>query len=107
LFFVMGWDSLLSLPLWHEADRLIKLCRIIAAPRPGYAHPNLESLEPDLPGITGRAIVMESPLIDISSTLVRERVSLGLPVDGLVPPAVAEYIKKKGLYKNGNPNSDI
>jgi nicotinate-nucleotide adenylyltransferase len=107
LFFIMGWDSLLSLPLWHEADRLIKLCRVVAAPRPGYPHPDLKSLEPDLPGITERAIAMRRPLIDISATLIRERAALGLPLDGLVPPAVAEYIRKKGLYKSGNPNSDI
>jgi nicotinate-nucleotide adenylyltransferase len=100
LFFIMGWDSLISLHLWHEADRLIKLCRIVAAPRPGYSQPDLKSLEPDLPGITERAIVMERPLIDISASLIREKVRQGLPVDGLVPPAVAAYIREKGLYKD-------
>jgi nicotinate-nucleotide adenylyltransferase len=99
VFFIMGWDSLMSLPLWHEADRLIKLCRIVAAPRPGYPQPDLKSLEPDLPGIAGRAVVMERPLIDISATLIRERVRRGLPIDGLVSPAVAAYVREKGLYK--------
>ena len=99
LLFIMGWDSLMSLPLWHEADRLIKLCRIVAAPRPGYPQPNLKTLEKDLPGLAERVIVMERPLIDISATLIREKVRRGLPIDGLVSPAVAEYIKEKGLYK--------
>lgn len=99
IFFVMGWDSLMGLPLWHEAKRLIKLCRIVAAPRPGYPQPNLKSLEPDLPGISECAIVMERPLIDISASLIREKVRRGLPIDGLVPVAVADYIREKGLYK--------
>jgi nicotinate-nucleotide adenylyltransferase len=99
LYFVMGWDSLMSLYRWHEADRLIKTCRIIASPRPGYPKPDVESLEKDLPGIAQRAIVMERPLIDVSATEIRQRVSRGLPIDSLVPLAVAEYIKEKGLYK--------
>jgi len=103
IFFIMGWDSLMSLPLWHQADRLIKLCRVVAAPRPGYAQPNLKSLVPDLPGITGRAIIMERPLIDISATHIREKIRQGLSIDGLVPPAVAAYISEKGLYRGENP----
>jgi len=102
LFFIMGWDSLMSLHLWREADRLIKLCRIVAAPRPGYPQPKLKSLEKDLPGISERAIVMERPLIDISATLIREKAAKGLPLDGLVSPAVAGYIRQKGLYKKVN-----
>ena len=99
VFFIMGWDSLLTLHLWHEPGRLINLCRVVAAPRPGFPPPDLKTLSKDLPGIEERSIVMERPLIDISATLIRERVANGLPVDDLVPPAVAEYIREKGLYK--------
>jgi nicotinate-nucleotide adenylyltransferase len=99
LFFIMGWDSLMTLPLWHEADRLIRLCRVVAAPRPGYPEPDLNALEKDLPGIAERAIVMARPQIDISASLIREKVCRGLSIDGLVPPAVCRYIQDKGLYK--------
>jgi nicotinate-nucleotide adenylyltransferase len=99
LFFIMGWDSLMKLHLWHEAARLISLCRIVAAPRPGYPQPRIKSLEKKLPGISECAIVMERPLIDISATLIREKVAKGLTIAGLVPPAVADYIREKGLYK--------
>jgi nicotinate-nucleotide adenylyltransferase len=99
IFFIMGWDSLLALPQWQEPERLIKLCRIVAAPRPGYAEPNIGILENDLPGISQRTVVMDQPRVDISATDVRERVRKGLPIDKMVPPAVAKYIKEKGLYK--------
>ena len=39
LFFILGWDSLTQLPRWHEAKRLVRLCRLAAVPRPGYVRP--------------------------------------------------------------------
>jgi nicotinate-nucleotide adenylyltransferase len=98
LFFIMGWDSLLSLHLWYQADRLLNLCRIAAAPRPGYPRPDLASLALKLQGIADRVTIMERPLIDISATVIREKVRQGLPIDDLVPPDVAGYIREKRLY---------
>lgn len=101
IFFIMGWDSLMTLYRWYEADRLIKLCKIVAAPRPGYPKPDVDVLEKDLPGITRRSIVMDRPLIDISATEIRRRVHQGLPVDDMVPLAVAGYIRERRLYVQG------
>jgi nicotinate-nucleotide adenylyltransferase len=39
------------------------------------------------------------PRIDVSSSLVRERVAAGEPVDDLVPAGVARYIELRGLYR--------
>ncbi len=102
LYFILGWDSFLSLPLWHEADRLIQLCRIVAAPRPGYPHPDMDKMERQLPGISRRVIILEGPLVDISATVIRDRIRRGLPVDDMVPPAVGQYILAQGLYTDNN-----
>jgi nicotinate-nucleotide adenylyltransferase len=99
LFFILGWDSLLTLPRWYEAGRLIKLCWIIAAPRPGFSQPDIKLLENDLPGISQRAIILDKPFIDISATSIREHVRQGLPIMGMVPTQVAEYIQEKALYR--------
>jgi nicotinate-nucleotide adenylyltransferase len=107
LFFIMGWDSLLSLPLWYEAPRLIQLCKIVASPRPGFPKPDISQIEAKLPGITQRSIVLERPLIDISSTDIRRRVALGQPISDKVPPAVEKYILKNGLYLEKTPNSKL
>jgi nicotinate-nucleotide adenylyltransferase len=98
-FFIMGWDSLMDLYRWFEADRLIQLCRIVAVPRPGYPSPNLTNLEKKLAGISGRAVILDKPFIDISATAIRERVRNGLSIEALVPTAVARYIAEKGLYR--------
>ena len=100
LYFIMGWDSLMTLHLWFEAARLIRICRIVAAPRPGYPRPDVSLLEKDLPGIGNRTVVMDKPLVDISATAIRQRVRQGLPIEGLVPEKVANYIKEKKLYLN-------
>jgi nicotinate-nucleotide adenylyltransferase len=99
IFFIMGWDSLLTLPRWEQPEKLISLCKIIASPRPGYSKPDVSLIEKDLPGISQCTIVMEKPLVDISATEIRERVRHGLPIDDMVPPSVARYIKETGLYK--------
>jgi nicotinate-nucleotide adenylyltransferase len=100
LFFIMGWDSLLSLPRWQKPKRLLQLCKLVAAPRPGYPKPDLRLLEEELPGIAGRTVIMDKPVIDISSANIRERVQEGLPIEHLVPREVEKYIKEKRLYIN-------
>jgi len=99
LFLILGWDSLLNLHLWKKPKKLLGLCTIVAAPRPEYPRPNLKDLEKNLPGISARAVVMDKPLMDISSTDIRDRVKQGLPIDNMVHPKVAAYIREKGLYR--------
>jgi nicotinate-nucleotide adenylyltransferase len=99
IFFMLGWDILPELPKWREPARLIQLCRIVAIPRMNYRVPDLAPLEKDIPGITERTIVLGGPIINISSTIVRERVASGQSIKHLVPPSVEKYIKENGLYK--------
>ncbi len=88
LYFILGWGSLGELPQWKEPSRIIKLCRLVAVPRPGYPRPDLESLEASIPGLSQRVILLDKPEIDISASEIRERVAQGLSINGLVPEAV-------------------
>ena len=98
LFFILGWDNLAELPQWREPSRLIELCCLVAAPRPGYPRPNLKTLEASIPGISQRVMLMKKPEVDISASDIRERVARGLSVRHLVPEPVNRYIKEHGLY---------
>jgi len=98
LFFIIGWDTVSQLPYWREPERLIQLCHLVAAPRPGYKLADLPSLDTLVPGLSDRLIVLDRPEVDISATGIRQRVARGLPIHGLVPEPVAEYITKHGLY---------
>jgi nicotinate-nucleotide adenylyltransferase len=99
-FFILGWDSLRDLPLWREPACIIEQCRLVAVGRPGLAKPGMSKLEAALPGISQRVILLPKPLIGISSSEIRQRVSRGLSIKYLVPEAVEGYIRDKGLYNS-------
>lgn len=98
LFFILGWDSLAELPEWREPSRLIKMCHLVAVPRVGYSLPDLNGLEAAIPGLAQRVILLDTPEIDISASVIRQRVAQGLPIDHLVPEPVDRYIREQGLY---------
>ncbi len=98
LFFILGWDSLAELPQWREPSRLIKMCYLVAVPRPGYPRPKLKALEVIIRGLSQRVMLMKKPEIDISASAIRERVARGLSIRHLVPEPVNRYIKEQKLY---------
>lgn len=98
LFFILGWENLEDLPRWHQPELLISMCRLVAVPRVGCPVPDLSSLEEVIPGLSQRVILLDKPEIDISASVIRERVALGLPISHLVPQAVDRYIKQHKLY---------
>jgi len=98
LFFILGWDSLAELPLWQEPSQLIKMCQLVAVPRPGYPAPDLNSLEEAIPGVTQSIILLDLPHIDISASEIRHRVAQGMSIHHLVPKPVSRYIRQHRLY---------
>jgi nicotinate-nucleotide adenylyltransferase len=98
LFFILGWDNLAQLPQWREPARLVELCRLVAVPRVGYPAPDLDSLEAIIPGLSQAIILLDTPRIDITASVIRSRVARGLPIHHLVPEPVNEYIKQHRLY---------
>lgn len=100
LFFILGWDSLATLPRWHDASRLIRFCTLVAVHRPGFPRPDLKPMEKSVPGVSRRVIFMTEPCVDISATDIRVRVRQGLPLTDLVPAAVERYIEEHGLYRD-------
>ena len=98
LLFILGWDNLDQLPQWREPARLIQLCRLVAVPRIGCPIPDLDSLDSVLPELSPRVILLGQPCIDISSSVIREKVAQGLSIHHLVPEPVEKYIKQHKLY---------
>jgi len=98
LFFILGWDNLNELPQWREPARLVKLCHLVAVPRPGYPLPDLDSLEVAIPGLTSSTIILNTPEIDISASEIRQMVAQGLSISHLVPEPVDRYIREHRLY---------
>jgi nicotinate-nucleotide adenylyltransferase len=98
LVYVMGGDSLRNLPTWHRPADLVASLRLIGVMRrPGDAI-DLPALEKLVPGLTERVRFVDSPLLDISSREIRQRVAAGLPYRYFLFPPVYQYIKRRGLY---------
>lgn len=96
LYFIIGADSLRALPTWHRPDLVIRRARLAVARRPGIIID--DTILDALPGLRARTSIFTSPLIDISSTAIRERVVDDKPITWLVPPAVEHYILEHDLY---------
>ena len=93
---LVGADMVNLLPKWHEPDALLREVAFVLMARPG--HPiDWAGLPPNVQHLRDR--VIEAPLIQISATEIRRRVSSGLPIDYLTPPAVCDYIAANGLYR--------
>jgi len=103
LVFVMGSDTIRELPTWHEIGRLSRLCGFAAIARPGQAL----DVTPDLVRSLGEegarrlvSQVIHVPVMQVSSTEVRQRLRQGRSVRYLVPDAVIEYIRQQHLYRD-------
>jgi len=95
--FIMGADSLSDLPHWHAPARLIELATLAVAGRPG-ARPDMTELEQDIPGLCRRVRWVDAPLVDVSSTQLRQMARAGRSLTYLLPDAVASYIHQHNLY---------
>jgi nicotinate-nucleotide adenylyltransferase len=89
LFLILGSDALADLARWRTPDRIRELATILVAARPGAPEPDP----------VHRARAFDAPRLDISSRELRARAARGLSLRYLVPDAVWEHIKKRGLYK--------
>jgi len=100
IYFITGADAVLELLTWYKIGELLTLCKFIAVTRPGF---DIWKLEQKITEITskydGEIICLEVPLLEISSTDIRERIRNGKPVKYLLPEEVEAYIHKNGLYK--------
>ena len=102
LVFLVGADMLRDLHLWYRFEEIVELARVVTVPRPGVALGRLEALRSALgDAVADRLLadVLETPLVDVSSTEIRRRVAAGESIEGLVPAGVARYISEHSLYR--------
>ena len=100
LTFIVGGDMARSLPTWREPEAVLELATLAVAERAGSEREEIRGELRALRGATEQRVrFFEMPRIDVSSSLVRERVASGRPIRHLVPDAVAQAIAQNGWYQ--------
>ncbi|OMD57078.1 nicotinate-nucleotide adenylyltransferase [Paenibacillus sp. FSL E2-0274] len=94
LYFIIGADMVQYLPKWNEIEELVQRLTFIGVGRPGTPL-DLDAL-PDF--IAKKVLLADMPLVDISSTMLRERAAAGKSIRYMVPEAVFDYVQRSGLY---------
>jgi nicotinate-nucleotide adenylyltransferase len=95
LTFIVGSDMARTLPAWREPRALVELAGLAVAEREDAGREEvLRALAP----LGARVTFLAMGMLEVSSSQVRERVKAGEPIEGLVAPAVAEYIAAHALY---------
>lgn len=101
LFLLMGADTLRDLPHWREPAEICRLATPLVVHRGGEAPPSFDVLAPlvteDRLAII-RALEVEMPAVDVSSTEIRDCVRRGISIEGMTPRAVVEFIADNRLY---------
>ena len=90
---IIGYDNLIKFDTWKEPDEIIKLAALVVMKRNNTEEPKVKNKYFE------SAVFVDSPVVEISSSVIRERISNNLPVDFLVPLKVNKYIKETNLYK--------
>lgn len=105
LYFILGADNLVELAAWRNIKDALRLCRFIAVARPGYDFD--EIMRDQFGGDSGQGmnpVSLENILfeecvkIDVSSTMIRQRVKERKSIKYLVPEPVEQFIHHYGLY---------
>lgn len=121
LFFLIGIDAFREIAHWHQAEALFRECKFIVASRPGHSLADVANSLPEklrpaahvtkpfekqpakgdlvLNGVTVH--LLDGVHQAISATGIRDAVAAGKSLGRFVDAAVADYIKKMDLYKNG------
>lgn len=104
--FLLGMDAMAGIRSWHQWEALLSKIPFWVMTRPDTPSEVLEGVLPEYapagdrflyPGRPEIRRISVSPLA-VSATEIRRRISEGRSVTGLVPEAVCDYIRDRGLY---------
>jgi nicotinate-nucleotide adenylyltransferase len=89
LYWILGTDAARLLPKWKSIDEVRRLAQFIVVARPGDS----------IPRNLTKYLMVRAPLLEISSSEIRDRLRKGLSVRYLVPDAVERMLRRKRLYR--------
>jgi len=95
LFLIIGSDSFNELDTWKDFKKILLEYSIIVILRTGSVQ-----LRDDLLSLAFKIELQKETMIEISSSMIRDRIKKELPIRYLTTDDVIDFIKDKGLYRN-------
>lgn len=93
-FLIIGGDMLFYFDKWYRYESILKECSVVAAAREEDSYADLTEKAAEL----GHVKVLNLPVTEISSTVIRDRLKSGGDTSELLTPEVADYIAEHDLY---------
>ena len=90
LFLIVGQDQAANLDTWERVDEVRRAVTLVVVGRPG-------SVGSRPPG--WRAVEVDVPSLEVSSSDIRARIGAGRPVDWLTPEPVVRLVQERALYR--------
>ncbi|HUV65682.1 MAG TPA: nicotinate-nucleotide adenylyltransferase [Sedimentisphaerales bacterium] len=108
IHWLVGADGIDDLVYWYKIVELIDACHLTTMYRAGCEPPDFTRFE----GLWGsrraeklQRDIVQTPLVDISSTEIRKRLATGQDAAEMLHPGVADYIREQGLYRVNEPQA--
>lgn len=101
LYLLMGSDMFLTLGSWRRPEELLRLSTVVVAGRvndPGTLREMEKTREELLSKYGGKIAFLENPVVEVSSTFLREKIAAGEDTGNWLTAPVREYIEKEKLY---------
>ncbi len=99
LYYIIGGDSLHDLPTWYHPQELVDHVACFGVMRRHDDEIDLTDLEKRLPGITPKVAFIDTPIIDIASHHIRERIAAGEPYRYFLHPHVFNLVRQRHYYR--------
>lgn len=100
-YFLVGMDSLMSLYKWRNVDSILKNCILVVLSRSGYTNDEIIITKRKVEKKYGvEIIILSTPMLDISSTDIKNKIFEGKVVNYLILESTEKIINKYNLYRN-------
>ncbi|MCS7213507.1 MAG: nicotinate (nicotinamide) nucleotide adenylyltransferase [Candidatus Calescibacterium sp.] len=96
IFLLIGQDSLVNFHTWKEYEKILQMCKLGWFPR---MNENSKTEKKINQKVLEKSIRINSEIIEVSSSRIREYIKKGISIRWIVPDKVIEYINQKQLYK--------
>ena len=95
---IVGTDALEAMAAWRDTDAIFAISEVVAVARTGYAAELPTDLVRQHPAAATQIRILQDAASEVAASDVRRRIAAGDSLEGLVPGAVAAYIRRHGLY---------